>query len=141
MILSALLFPLIGLAAVCGDRIQGVNEYERMEKGKIVEGFSLFKITEWSKHTAFEVLLVKKTEKANLEIEIELIPKSGSKEKKMVKSWPTISWDKNPEYRSASGFSKTFFSESYFGGKYIIRLKDGAQVSCEDSPRNILAGD
>lgn len=120
-------------AADCKDRVFVFNEYEEKVEGRLVTKHSIFEPGEWSRHTDFQGLLVKKTDDADeLVFEFRKNAKKKAAKPDLVKNAALQTWSKDTEYKEAQGLEpQKFLSERI--GTYTLRLKKGGKVLCEST--------
>lgn len=125
----------------CADRLQGFAIYELAEKDKIEKKTAIFEIIDWSRHSSFEGIVAKKSESENTILEVEIkkpkAAKAVKKQEAKFKAWP-----ENSEYKIADMDPKAVIgNENFADHLFILRLKEGKKVLCEDPARKIQQGD
>lgn len=136
IILLAAFLSTDALAGSCGARISAFNTYEDYDdKMNKEEGVTLFEPVEFSPHSAFEGLVVDKSEKPGTKLEIE-VKKAKSKK---TKSFSLVPWKIKAEYLVADGLDAPAFI-GFEPGTYVLRLTLNGRTLCEDHAREIPAG-
>jgi hypothetical protein len=131
--------PKTHTAIACGDRVQGFNIYETRDKAqKIIEKHTVLELADWTKHSTFEGLLVKKDEPAD-SLEIEFKPALASQPASNMVSDFSI-WDLDKNYKWAKKINPlTFLDEK--SGHITIRLKLKNETLCTQELRATSDGD
>ena len=127
--------------AACGERLKGFSLYEIMEKGKIAKKISTFEILDWSPHSSFEGIVAKTSEPKDISLEVDFretkLGKSVQTKEAKFKEWP-----ENKKFMIADMDPNSVFEdESVQEHFFVLRLKQGNKILCEDQPREIQLGD
>lgn len=129
--ISLLLSSFLMAASPCGNKLQAFVVYEDLEKGKIVERHSLFKLMEWSDSSAFDGVAAPSALGPNLTLTFEVRP---SLRAKSGRSWDFsfASWSRDSKYQIAQNFSPApLIGES--AGVFTVTLKKGKEILCQET--------
>lgn len=123
-------------APACGDRLRGFSVFDVWENDELKERYGVHGILDWSDASAFQGIAVRSgDEKLQLEIDLRKNPKGKPQ---IQGSYEFKAWEKDKSYFAADGFNgEKFFKNADDGHTFILRLKDGDKVVCEDSPRRV----
>lgn len=115
----------------CKGILHGLNQWELIEKGKMIEKHTLFDVFEWSASSSFEMLAVKGgPADTQLEIEFRDSAKGPSKQKTAL---PLSAWDRDKNLRvTLDLFAGDLFSK-HPKGVFTLRLLSGGRTFCEDT--------
>lgn len=119
-------------AKACSDLIQAYNEYTQKVDGKIVKKFSVFDITDWSRNSRFQGLVL--TEKAPAAVEIVLEVLANKKAKPLiVKTKKTTPFVQDAKYRRVDlDLEKQLGAAPAVTGSFVIKLFSAGQELCVD---------
>lgn len=134
LIVALLLVPAISQAQQpksCKGVLHGLNQWELIEKGKMIERFTLFDIEDWSDSTTFEMLAVKGgPDDAELEIEFRASAKGPTKSKQLL---PLSHWDRDKSLRVTLDLYPGDLFGKHPKGVFTLRLLSGGKSFCEDT--------
>lgn len=122
-----------GLAATsCNNFLQAFNEYTQKVEGKLVKKHSIFEMTDWSRNSRFQGLVL--TDKAPANVEVVLESKAGGKAKAMrTVAKKTTPFVQDNKYRVVElDVEKQLTSAPTGSGSFIVRvLADGKELCAE----------
>ncbi|AZZ35677.1 hypothetical protein CIK05_02300 [Bdellovibrio sp. qaytius] len=119
-------------ATSCDDYLKSFNEYTQKVEGVLVKKHSIFEITDWSRNSRFQGLVL--TAKAPADIEVVLETKANSKAKVIsVKTNKTTPFAQDEKYRVVSlDVEKQLGSAPQHSGTYIVRVLASGKELCAD---------
>ena len=123
-----------GLAATsCNNFLQAFNEYTQKVEGKLVKKHSIFEVTDWSRNSRFQGLVL--TDKAPANAEVVLESKAAGKKAKALKTTAkkTTPFAQDNKYRVVElDVEKQLTSAPTGSGNFIVRvLADGKELCAE----------
>lgn len=115
----------------CKGYVHGLNQWELIEKGKMIERFTLFDIDDWSDSTTFEMLAVKGgPTNAQLEIEFRDSAKGRTKAKQLL---PLSTWERDKNLRVTLDLYPGDLFGKHPKGVFTLRLLSEGKSFCEDT--------
>lgn len=122
-----------GATQSCAGIVQGVNEWELVQNNRMIEGFSLFDVEDWSASGGFQMLAI--TDKAPAGVKLQMEFRQGLRGRVLETiDLPLRTWERDSKLRIA--FDR--YPEDVFARHprsiFVLRLvsADG-RVFCESS--------
>lgn len=119
-------------ATSCNDYVQSFNEYTQKVEGVIVKKHSIFEMTDWSRNSRFQGLVL--TEKAPKDAEVVLEIQPGKKGRKMSsKTKKTIPFVQDEKYRVVGiDVQKQLGSAPQHTGTFTVKVLDSGKEICSE---------
>jgi flagellar capping protein FliD len=132
--LSLALQTQIALAATnsCNEFIQAYNEYTQKVDGKIVKKHSIFEITDWSRNSRFQGLVL--TSKAPANAEVVLLAKASAKAQPVAhKTAKTSPFTQDSKFRVVDlNVDKILGSAPQGEGSFVVKIVSAGKDLCSE---------
>ena len=116
----------------CNDLVKSFNEYTQKVEGVLVKKHSIFEMTDWSRNSRFQGLVL--TEKAPQDAEVVLEIKASSKSKMVsVKTKKTSPFVQDEKYRVVGlDIPKQLGSAPQQTGTYTVKVLASGKELCSE---------
>lgn len=114
----------------CGEYIQAFNEYTQKIDGKIVKKYSMFEVTDWSRNSRFQGLVL--TAKTPADAEVVLLSQVNKKAKPIInKTKKTTVFTQDKKYRVVDLNLEKFLGSAPQGeGHFTLKVISGGKELC-----------
>lgn len=132
MLSTFLLSSFLMAAEPCGVRLQAFSIWEDLEGNRIVEKHSVFPLGNWSDASAFEGVIVSRSEGPKMSLVIELKNSPNGRAIKTA-TFPFQAWERDAKSLVARGFNARQFLGNAGNGVYTMTVLKENEIVCRET--------